>query len=84
MKKQYKVEGMTCDHCVAHVKSALEEMDGIKKAKVQLKSPQATLEFDNEPSLDQLKKAVASAGDYSLSALDASEQKKGIFSKLKL
>ena len=32
MNKTVKVEGMMCQHCVAHVKKALEGVDGVEEA----------------------------------------------------
>ena len=29
MKKVIRVEGMMCEHCVAHVKKALEAVEGV-------------------------------------------------------
>jgi copper ion binding protein len=59
-----KVEGMTCNHCVMHVKSALEEdVDGVKSAEVSLDSGEATIEYDESTaSLEQMASAVEEAG----------------------
>ncbi len=35
MKKQLSIEGMSCGHCVAHVKTALSEVLGVAKAEVE-------------------------------------------------
>jgi copper chaperone CopZ len=40
-----KVKGMTCDHCVRTVKQALESVDGVEDAKVDLRASQATVEY---------------------------------------
>lgn len=45
MKKKIEIEGMTCNHCVAHVKEALGELGG-KHIKVSLKEGCATLDTD--------------------------------------
>ncbi len=57
------VEGMTCGHCVMRVTKALEGMDGVKKAKVDLAKKEAlvTLEGDDVQP-DALVKAVEEAG----------------------
>jgi copper chaperone CopZ len=61
MKKLLKIEGMSCGHCVMHVQSALEDIPGVKSAKVDLLERQALVEGD---TLDDqaLRAAVADAG----------------------
>lgn len=67
MKKEFKVEGMMCNHCRMHVEKALNGMDGVH-ATVSLNPPVATIEFsEGEKTLDELQAAVsAEAGDYTL------------------
>ncbi|MGN1420071.1 MAG: heavy-metal-associated domain-containing protein [Eubacterium sp.] len=62
MKKIITVEGMACEHCVNAVKTALEGLDGVKSAKVDLKKKTATVKLSNEISNEVLSKAVADAG----------------------
>lgn len=62
MVKVFRVEGMTCDHCVAHVKQALEGVDGVSQASVSLLEKQAEVVLEKEVSGDALKAAVAAAG----------------------
>lgn len=38
------IEGMTCGHCVAHVKAALEAVPGVVRAEVELKPGAARVE----------------------------------------
>ncbi len=66
--KKYKIEGMMCGHCRAHVEKALNGIDGVK-AVVTLDPPEARVEFSGrEKSLEELQAAVRSeAGDYTLS-----------------
>jgi copper chaperone len=40
------IEGMTCDHCVNAVTGALQEVPGVKAAKVDLDSKSASVEGD--------------------------------------
>ncbi len=65
MKKEFKVEGMMCNHCRMHVEKALNSMEGIH-ATVTLNPPVATVEFsDGEKTLEELQKVVTKeAGDY--------------------
>ncbi len=67
MKKVLSVEGMSCGHCVTHVKEALESVAGVSKAEVDLKKKQAVVEGS---SLDDeaMKAAVADAG-YEITAI---------------
>ena len=61
MRKLLKIEGMSCGHCVMHVQSALEDVPGVKSAKVDLLERSAMV--DGENLNDQaLRAAVADAG----------------------
>lgn len=68
MKKEFKVEGMMCNHCRMHVEKALNALDGVK-AEVTLDPPVAHLEFSGrEYTLEELQKQVSEeAGEYTLS-----------------
>ncbi|KLO23210.1 copper chaperone CopZ [Marinitoga sp. 1197] len=59
MKKVIIIEGMTCDHCVMHVKKELEKISGLKILKVEI--GKAIIEGEN---LDDnlIKEAVDEAG----------------------
>lgn len=61
MKKVMSVEGMMCPHCVAHVKKALEAIDGVS-ADVSLENKTATITLSNDVSDDVLVEAVVDAG----------------------
>ena len=61
------IKGMMCQHCVAHVKKALEGLGA--QADVDLDKGQALIKADDSISADALKKAVADAG-YEVTALD--------------
>ena len=37
MKQEFSIKGMSCNHCVARVEEALYSLEGVKKAKVNLK-----------------------------------------------
>ena len=67
MKKEFKVEGMMCNHCRMHVEKALNSMEGVH-ATVTLNPPVAVVEFsEGEKTLDELQAVVtAQAGDYTL------------------
>lgn len=69
MKKEFKVEGMTCNHCRMHVEKALNSVEGVH-ATVSLNPPVATVEFsDGEKTLEELQAVVTEkAGEYTLMA----------------
>jgi copper ion binding protein len=62
MKTTINIEGMSCDHCVAHVKEALEEIAGVSSAKVSLKEKNAVVELGDAVGLDAMKAAIVEAG----------------------
>ncbi len=42
-----QVSGMTCQHCVKTVQQALEAVDGVEQAKVDLQAGRAVVEYDD-------------------------------------
>ena len=62
MQKVLKIEGMMCMHCVAHVKAALEGIEGVKSVEVSLEKGEATLELTKEVNNDVFKEAIDKAG----------------------
>jgi Cu2+-exporting ATPase len=64
MKREFKVEGMSCGHCRSHVERALGSVAGVTSATVTLTPPEAVVEFSGpvETMVAGLKKAVADAG----------------------
>ncbi|MCZ2108084.1 MAG: heavy-metal-associated domain-containing protein [Dehalococcoidia bacterium] len=44
---QFNIEGMTCDHCVRAVTTALKDTPGVTAATVSLESKSAVVEGDN-------------------------------------
>lgn len=57
------VKGMTCDHCTHAVKMALEGLDGVRSARVDLEGGTALVDYDDsktEPR--EMGVAVADAG----------------------
>lgn len=57
-----KVEGMSCKHCVASVQKALEAVDGVKKALVDLEGKSATVTAKASVKREDLIAAVEDAG----------------------
>jgi copper ion binding protein len=62
MKTTLKIDGMSCEHCVKHVKDALEEVAGVSSAKVSLKENSAVVDHGDAVTLAALKAAVVEAG----------------------
>ncbi len=62
MKKTIKIEGMMCPHCEAHVKSALEALEGVKSAVPSHTSGTAEVELSSDIDNSVLKSTVENAG----------------------
>ena len=62
MKKTLKIEGMMCQHCVAHVTKALQVLDGVTAVDVNLKKKTATVELNAEIDNQTFITAIAEAG----------------------
>jgi copper ion binding protein len=62
MKTTIKIEGMSCDHCVAHVTEALKEISGVSFVTVSLKDKNAVVEHADSVGLESMKAAVVEAG----------------------
>jgi copper chaperone len=63
MRTTLIVRGMTCGHCVAAVKNALEETPGVRSARVDLEAGKAIVDYDDalaDPR--ELATVVAAAG----------------------
>lgn len=59
MAKKIIIEGMSCNHCVRHVTTALEEL-GLSEVKVDLASKSAVVEGD--ASDEAIKAPIEDAG----------------------
>ena len=62
MEKKLSVEGMMCQHCVAHVKKALEGVEGVEEAVVDLDSNSATAKLSADVADQVLVDAIVDAG----------------------
>ena len=62
MEKKIQIEGMMCQHCVAHVEKALTALGGVSSAKADLDGKCATVTLSAPVSDEELKDAVTSAG----------------------
>ena len=62
MTKEIKIEGMMCTHCEAHVKEALEKIDGVISANPSHEKNNCVLELSKEISDNDINAAVEAAG----------------------
>ncbi|MBR2577690.1 MAG: cation-translocating P-type ATPase, partial [Erysipelotrichaceae bacterium] len=63
MEKNYEVQGMTCVICKGNVEKALNRLEGVAKATVNLLENEVNVEFDeNAISEEDMAKAVKDAG----------------------
>ncbi len=60
--KVYEVKGMTCNHCKHAVESALQELDGVNKATVNLEKGEVSVEFSAPVSIEAIGAAIDEAG----------------------
>ncbi|MBK7883611.1 MAG: cation transporter [Chitinophagaceae bacterium] len=71
MTHTYHISGMTCNNCVAKVKSELLKISDITQADVQLTSPQATITMQKHIPVNILQSALQKAGNYTIKEADA-------------
>jgi len=62
MEKTFNVEGMMCPHCEAHVKTALEKIDGVTRATASHKDKKVVVELAKDVPDAIIKKAIEGAG----------------------
>jgi copper chaperone len=57
------VEGMSCEHCVMRVKRAVEAVEGVQKADVNLQNKQVSVKYkEGKENLEKVKAAIQEAG----------------------
>ena len=69
MTKTMKIEGMMCPHCEAHVKKALEALDGVSEAVADFKAGTAVVTMTADVADDILTAAVEEA-DYTVLGIE--------------
>ena len=62
MEKILKVSGMMCGHCEAHVRKALEALDGVVSALPSHEKGEVAVTLDRDVPLETLAQAVTGAG----------------------
>lgn len=61
MEKKIIIEGMSCNHCVSHVKEALSSIEGVESVDVSLEGKYALVNVNNVED-DKLKEAIEDEG----------------------
>ncbi|WP_283625082.1 heavy-metal-associated domain-containing protein [Clostridium butyricum] len=61
MEKKILIEGMSCNHCVSHVKEALSGIDGVLSVVVNLEGKYALVNANNVTD-DQLRNTIEDEG----------------------
>ena len=62
-KTKLEVKGMSCQHCVKTVTDVLTELEGVRRAKVNLRKGEAIVHFDaSHITTDNLTQAIMEAG----------------------
>ena len=62
MKYELVIKGMMCQHCQKHASDALNAMEGVKLAEVNLSAGTAEVHAEREISMDEFAKVIADAG----------------------
>ena len=62
MTKKILIEGMSCEHCVKHVKEALSELSGVINATVNLQAKTAVIETAGDVDDETIKSAIDDVG----------------------
>ena len=66
-KKDFKISGLHCQHCVGRVKNAFEQVDGVSNVAISRENDMVTIEADNVPEVKVLNDLLENLGDYKLS-----------------
>ncbi|MDY0406287.1 copper chaperone CopZ [Virgibacillus sp. 179-BFC.A HS] len=63
MKKTLNVQGMSCGHCKMSVEGALNKLDGVSSAEVNLEAGTVDVTFDEaKVDVDAMKEAIEEQG----------------------
>ena len=60
MKKKILIEGMSCNNCVGHVRTALEGLEGVTSVEVNLEGKYALVETEVDNAI--LKEVIEDEG----------------------
>ncbi|MEQ8198218.1 MAG: copper ion binding protein [Clostridiaceae bacterium] len=70
MKKKIFIEGLSCGHCVNHVKEALGGLNGVTNVEVNLEGKYAILDSSTNVEDKDIKAAIDDAG-YDVEGIEA-------------
>ncbi len=68
-----KIEGMKCQHCAAKVTNALENIEGVKKVKIDLDKKEAIIKSKEKLDTTKLKKAITDL-DYEVISIETNHE----------
>lgn len=66
MISTYVISGMTCGNCVKHISEEVKSIDGVDGVDVQLDSGRMAINSALPVDFENVKAAVAEAGDYTV------------------
>ncbi len=75
-KKSFYVKGMTCATCAQNVKRALDTIEGVSTASVNLATETAFVISNNDISFHEIEKAVKNAGYQALESVNERDEEK--------
>jgi copper chaperone CopZ len=64
---EFKVSGVSCQHCVAKVKKALDSLDEVNNSSVSLENQTVKLDAEPMPAIERLNEVLEDYGNYKLS-----------------
>ncbi|UOR11150.1 copper chaperone CopZ [Halobacillus amylolyticus] len=62
MQTTLQVKGMTCGHCEAAVKGALQEVNGVKDVNVDLTTGKVDVSYEGDVSHAEMEEAIEEQG----------------------
>ena len=62
MKQLVEIKGMSCEHCAAHVKDALIELNNVEEVKVNLELNNAVIKVASEVDKESIITAIDEIG----------------------
>lgn len=78
MTHTYNITGMTCNSCVAKVKSAILKLGDVLEADVQRDAPQATITMQKHIPLSTLQSAISFDGKYAITEATGNTEMKTV------
>ncbi|MGL5346063.1 MAG: heavy-metal-associated domain-containing protein [Peptostreptococcaceae bacterium] len=70
MQKKLLIDGMSCNHCVNHLKTALtEDIQGINVKEISLEDKYAIVEIDDSVDINELKSIIEEL-DFKLNGIE--------------